>query len=284
MNRSPLGSLIVEEKLASVSLDPLCPATTGEFLAAGKSATGVDGRALDIGGTWARLYRFTDGRVAEVERVRLEGDGNHRVAQISELVAGLGPGGLPTACAGRKNSQRSEVLESNFSEPLVGLCAQVASATGVRLGPLYDDDTCAGWGHLCSPGGGLKASSPNTLVLTAGTGVAENLWVDGRFLEKGTYPSVSQLGLETALRAEAWRAFEVAASGLMELLEARAALATLKRVVLSGRLAELSPIQVRRLGLALRCPVEVSSLPEAPALGALVLASRQRKADGPIAP
>lgn len=228
------------------------------------------GLALDIGGSWARLYRFEKGVVRSVERLALSGDGASRVKAVATLVGSV-PGvgaALPTACAGIKDEKRTEVVTSHFSTPLPQLCAKVLELTGVCLSPLLDDDVCAGWGHLCSPVGGLTQSSPNTLLLTGGTGVAENLWVQGTFLRKGSYPNCFELGLEGSLRAEAWRASGTAVDALRSLLEQRRCY-DIERVVLSGRLAELPQLDSSELSQALGCVTELVSLPEAPALGAL---------------
>jgi hypothetical protein len=242
----------------------------------------MDGSALDIGGTRARLYTFQKGEVTSRAEIWLpprnqgESDlqwGQRRVEAITELVAAWSGADrglrLPTACAGRKDPERGSVVLSFYGSPLPELVTTVESRTGVDLGPLLDDDVCAGWGHLASPRGGVQSSSPDTLVLTAGTGLAESLWVNGTFLDKQSYPRLSELGVEERLRAEAWRERELPLSALQDLVKARAGLGSFQRVVLSGRFAGVSGWPERLSeGISLQaCPLE-----EAPALGALALA------------
>jgi hypothetical protein len=199
--------------------------------------------------------------------------GGRRVDAIAELVGGwtgcLPAGKLPTACAGRKDRQRESVVESTYGSPLLSLVPTVQERTGISLGPLLDDDVCAGWGHLASPRGGLKQNSPDTVLLTAGTGLAECLWVKERFLVKGTYPRLAELDLEAPLRAEAWRGQELPLAPLENLLLARGDLGRFQRVVLSGRFASAQgwpPVLADGVALV------VCALEEAPALGALTLA------------
>jgi hypothetical protein len=242
------------------------------------------GSALDIGGSRARVYEFDDGVVICQTEIwlpdRLPGEsvedwGSRRVDAIAELVGGwtgsLPDGKLPTACAGRKDHQRESVVESTYASPLPSLVPIVLERTGISLGPLLDDDVCAGWGHLASPQGGLKQHSPDTVLLTAGTGLAESLWVKQRFLVKGSYPRLAELGLEAPLRAEAWRGQELPLAALENLLSARGDLGRFQRVVLSGRFASAQgwpPVLAGGVDLVVR------ALEEAPALGALTL-SRQ---------
>lgn len=250
-----------------------------------KPSTMLSGSALDIGGTRARLYHVQDGAVlrrSEIwlpEREAGEDDltwGARRVQAIAGLVAGWnGPalkGAIPTACAGRKDEARTSVVLSFYASPLPDLVPYVKANTGIDLGPLYDDDVCAGWGHLVA--GHLGPDSPATVVLTAGTGVAESLWVGGSFLQKGSYPRLSDLGLEDLLRTQAWRDSALPLEALEQAVEARQALAPFSRLILSGRFAQRDGWPERlgdgRVGLLVR-PLE-----EAPALGALAL-SREEK-------
>lgn len=238
------------------------------------------GSALDIGGTRARIYAFHDGAILQCrelwlpERQTKENDqdwGARRVSAIAELVSQwTGPvpeGRLPTACAGRKDPEQGSVILSFYGSPLPNLVRTVRERTGLDCGPLLDDDVCAGWGHLASPRGGLRPESPDTMLLTAGTGLAECLWVSGTFLVKGSYPRLAELGLEDSLRTQAWRDGELPLEALGKLVEARASLARFERVVLSGRFAGAHgwPAQIGRAELV------VAPLEEAPALGALSL-------------
>lgn len=241
----------------------------------------MDGSALDIGGTRARLYLFCSGQVKAKSEICLperrvgeaeQSWGARRVDAIADLVRGW-PGGaqewkLPTACAGRKDEARESVVLSYYGSPLPALVPTVKARTGVDLGPLLDDDVCSGWGHLVSPGGGLEQTSPDTILLTAGTGLAECLWVNGAFLAKQTYPRLAQLGVEDRLRAESWRGRELPVEALEDLLKARSTLGCFRRVVLSGRFAGVSgwPDELAG-GVALA----VCALEEAPAAGALAL-------------
>ncbi len=251
-----------------------------------QALTCMRGTALDIGGTRARLMRFEDSEVVvqmELWLPQRDGTeptsrwGHRRVEAIAEWLSGWAfldqDEQVATACAGRKDSRRGSVVESTYASPLPDLVKTVRERTGREIGPLFDDDVCAGWGHLQSPKGGVAPKSTPTILLTAGTGLAESLWVDGTFLTKGTYPRVNELGLEEALRAEAWRAGQLPLEALREVVKARQVLAPFQRMVLSGRFAapELHKAWPTELdsGIALEvCPLE-----EGPALGALVLKS-----------
>ncbi len=176
---------------------------------------------------------------------------------------------LPTSCAGRKDEEKRSVVLSFYGSPLPDLVGAVEGACGVQIGELLDDDVCAGWGHLTSPNGGLTSDSPDTVLLTAGTGLAECLWVNGGFLPKASYPRAAEFDLEAPLRAEAWRDGPIPLQALQELLERRRTLAPFERLVLSGRFATSGlewPEQ-----LADGTPIVVCPLEEAPALGALTL-------------
>ena len=236
--------------------------------------------SMDIGGTRARIYAFEEGAVINRSEMRLperqDGDtpeswGKRRVDAVAELVARwTGPvvnGRLPTACAGRKDDSKESVVLSFYGSPLPSLVATIRARTGIDCGPLLDDDVCAGWGHLASARGGIEVDSPDTVLLTAGTGLAESLWVRGEFLTKGTYPRLSDLGLEDSLRAEGWRGGELPLAPLEQLIQARASLGDFTRVVLSGRFAGVNgwPPNLGSVELV------VAPLEEAPALGALAL-------------
>jgi hypothetical protein len=240
--------------------------------------------ALDIGGTRARIYSFDQGLVqtkSEIElplrqpEEALEAWGARRVLAIAALIgAWTGPlpdSKLPAACAGRKDSKRESVVESYYASPLPDLVPIVFQETGIFLGPLLDDDVCAGWGHLISPHGGLSLDSPDTVLLTAGTGLAECLWVGGRFLVKGTYPRLADLGLEAPLRAEAWRDKAPPLDALKNLWKARSPLGDFRRIVLSGRFATASLTWPARIADGVE--LVVSRLEEAPALGAMELST-----------
>lgn len=239
---------------------------------------------MDIGGTRARIYAFEDGAVVDRSEMWLpeqqsgetpEGWGERRVDAIADLVARwTGPvvgGRLPTACAGRKDEAKSSVVLSFYGSPLPSLVQTVQARTGLDCGPLFDDDVCAGWGHLASPSGGLEPTSSDTILLTAGTGLAESLWVDGEFLVKGSYPRLAELGLEDSLRAEGWRGGELPLLALEQLLQARASLGRFSRLVLSGRFAGVDGWPSSLGGAEL----SVAPLEEAPALGALMLSRQQ---------
>ncbi len=236
----------------------------------------MDGFALDIGGSWARWYHFQESVVVESDRERLEGSGSERIEAICRLLLRHEHQSrqVATACAGRKDKFALEIVASNFGEPMPNLCEVVAQTTGVSLGRLWDDDVSAGWGHLVSPFGGLNDSSPDTLLLTGGTGVAECLWVKGKFLPKGSYPSAAELGLESHLRAEGWRQPEQALAALQKLLKARWEFG-IERLVVSGKLAEIPELDFVRLSRTLDLDVERVRLEEAPALGALHLSLPQ---------
>lgn len=241
--------------------------------------------ALDVGGSRARVYEIDHGEVVASCEIWLpqkeagepdEDWGQRRVEAIAGLVESWGgempERRLPTACAGRKDPQRGSVTLSFYASPLPALVSRVKARTGILLGPLYDDDVCAGWGHLASPRGGLSPQSGDTILLTAGTGLAECLWVDGDFLPKGSYPPVAELGLEERLRADGWKDGDLPLEPLTALLQARGQLGRFSRVVLSGRFTQRYDWPTELLsGVSLSlCPLD-----EAPALGALALQRKQ---------
>ena len=241
----------------------------------------MTGQALDIGGSRARLYLFEDATVVRRSeiwlpaRVEQEGEldwGRRRVEAIADFVGqNFEPSQpmLPTSCAGRKDEKRGSVTLSFYGSPLPDLVAAVGKTCEVDLGVLYDDDVCAGWGHLVSPWGGLTRQAPPTVLLTAGTGLAECLWVGGEFIPKGSYAKAAEYGLEEPLRAAAWKDGELPLEALQRLLAHRREIAPFKRLVLSGRFAEPGRNWPEELldGTDLR----ICSLEEAPALGALSL-------------
>ncbi len=242
----------------------------------GTSHPMINGSALDIGGTRARLYYFEGAAVRNRSEISLPprqgGEeeaawGSRRVQAIADLVgewAGPCPGGrIPTACAGRKDERRESVVLSFYASTLPDLVPLVKARTGRDLGPLLDDDVCAGWGHQAA--GHLDESESGTIVLTAGTGVAESLWRDGAFLPKGSFPRLSDLGLEDALRAEAWRGGELPLEALARLVVARREQGEFSRLLLSGRFAQRDDWPATLEGVEL----QVRALDEAPALGAL---------------
>lgn len=242
----------------------------------------VHGAALDIGGSRVRLYRFFAGQPQKLQEAwlpeRLPQEellswGQRRVQAITGFVGQhvAGEDALPTACAGLKDATRGSVVKSTFACPLPCLVDTVRELCAVNLGPLYDDDVCAGWGHLASPRGGLGADQPPTILLTAGTGVAEVLFADGQILAKGSYPRFAELGLEEALRASSWRDRELPLKALEQLVRVRASIAPFKRLVLSGRFADSAVFDTWPSALGQEITLEVCALDEAPALGALAL-------------
>ncbi len=238
--------------------------------------------AMDIGGTRVRIYEFQGAEVLKFAEIDLplaepnedaQAWGRRRVDALCALVCGWTgecPGGrLPTACAGLKDPEQTEVLESFYGSPLPKLVDRVREQCGLEIGPLYDDDVAAARGQLDHPLGGLDRESPDTILLTAGTGVAEALWVRGQFLPKTGYPRLSALGLESELRAQAWRDTELPLRALGAVLLVRREIGDFRRLVLSGRFASASRPWPERLAWV---EVAVVSLPEAPAYGALHLA------------
>lgn len=246
----------------------------------------MTGQALDIGGSRARLYLFADAMAVQRSEIWLPAReeqeseldwGRRRVEAIADFVRqNFEPSQptLPTSCAGRKDEKRGSVTLSFYGSPLPDLVAAVRKACEVDLGELYDDDVCAGWGHLVSPRGGLSQQAPPTVLLTAGTGLAECLWVGGEFIPKGSYTHAAEYGLEAPLRAAAWKDGELPLEALQRLLAHRREIAPFKRLVLSGRFAEHGLSWPERLPDGSRlsvCPLE-----EAPALGALSLSTGRR--------
>lgn len=244
----------------------------------------LSGVCMDIGGTKARIYEFQAGRrFAQLEielppidgRVSQEENGKRRVDAISRLVKYFASERevprVATACAGLKDPERTSVTLLHFGVPLPNLTQSVAEATGTSIGPLYDDDVAAAWGHLVSPVSPLGNEPLNTLILTAGTGLAEAHWIDGEFVDKKSYPRASELGLEQRLRAAAWKENGNPFQAICELVEARRKLYPLQQLILSGRFVHMDRNCLPRLEETLGLKVHLVDLPEAPALGALQL-------------
>lgn len=239
---------------------------------------------MDIGGTRARIYEFLEGTLAgqlEIDLPRIdsslsvEENSDRRVRAISRLVNYFASdrqvSRIATACAGRKDADRRGVTLLNFAVPLPNLADEVLKETGKSIGPLYDDDVAAAWGHYVSPASPLGSNGLNTILLTAGTGLAEAHFIDGEFIDKNTYPRANDLGYEVLLRAEGWRESGNPCQALIELVELRRKLYPLEQLILSGRFLHMDrtclPLLKERLGLE----VHLVELPEAPALGALHL-------------
>jgi hypothetical protein len=244
----------------------------------------LSGVCMDIGGTKARIYEFHEGkRFAQLEielpsvdaRITVEENGKRRVDAISRLVKYFGSKrNLPrvaTACAGLKDADRTSVTLLHFAVPLPNLTQSVEAATGTCIGPLYDDDVAAAWGHIVSPKSPLGSNELNTLILTAGTGLAEAHWINGEFMDKKSYTRASELGLEQRLRAAAWKDDGNPFEALCELVEARRELYPIEQLILSGRFVHMDRNCLPRLQDALNLKVHLVDLPEAPALGALQL-------------
>jgi len=244
----------------------------------------LSGVCMDIGGTRARIYEFQGGRRAAQLEIELplidravseQENGKRRIEAISRLVKYFAGGRkvprVATACAGLKDPERTSVTLLHFGVPLPDLAQSVERATGATIGPLYDDDVAAAWGHLVSPDSPLKEDSPNTILLTAGTGLAEAHWVDGRFVDKKNYPRASELGLEQFLRADGWKEDGNPSQAIGELVAARRQLYPLRQLILSGRFVHMDRHCLPLLEEALKMKVYLVELPEAPALGALHL-------------
>ena len=202
--------------------------------------------------------------------------GKARVDAIIEMIEKFcgeeRPGAIPVACAGGKNEARDEVVKSTFATPLPNLCGVIRERLGIETDPLYDDDVAAGWGHIVS-GRSELCSSVNTALLTAGTGLAEFLTMDGEVVPKGSYPRAAEFGLEEALRAEGWRHTGCPTEALKTWLEIRRERFDIQRLLLSGRFTHLSEDVLDRLGQELGLPVKTVHLDWAPALGALAMKS-----------
>lgn len=237
---------------------------------------------MDIGGTRARIYEFFDGTLAsqlEIDLPRIDSslseqeNGSRRVRAISRLVSYFAAdrpiSQIATACAGRKDVSRKEVTLLNFAVPLPDLADVVQTETGKTIGPLFDDDVAAAWGHYVSPQSPLGVNGLNTILLTAGTGLAEAHWVEGQFIDKTTYPRASELGLEVKLRAEGWRESGDPTESLVELVETRRQSYPLEQLILSGRFTHMDSGCLPKLAEKLGMEIHLIELPEAPALGAV---------------
>ena len=237
---------------------------------------------MDIGGTRARIYEFKDGaRRAQLEielpiidsALSIQENSQKRVQAISRLVSYFASERrvkrVATACAGLKDENRTGVTLLNFAVPLPDLTRSVEEETGTMIGPLYDDDVAAAWGHLVSPLSPLGEKPVNTILLTAGTGLAEAHWVDGQFVCKKSYPRASEYGLEEKLRGEGWRSNGNPCQALCELVRIRRELYPLDLMILSGRFVHMDRDCLPYLREKLGMDVQVVELPEAPALGAL---------------
>lgn len=245
----------------------------------------LTGIAVDIGGTRARIYEFFEGAPRRSEQIELseplpEEDrlqlGRERVERITAMIQDFcgaeSPAEIPVACAGGKNAARDEVTISTFATPLPSLCRVIRERLNIETEPLYDDDVAAGWGHIVS-GRSELCSTVNTALLTAGTGLAEFLTINGEVVPKGSYPRASEFGLEEALRAEGWRKTGCPTEALKTWLKIRREDFDIQRLLLSGRFTHLSEEVLERLGRELGLPVKAVHLDWAPALGALAMKS-----------
>lgn len=237
---------------------------------------------MDIGGTRARIYEFLEGNrldQLEIELPLIDStlteveNGARRVKAISRLVSYFGSKReverVATACAGKKDEKRTGVTLLHFAVPLPDLTTTVQAQTGTDIGPLYDDDVAAAWGHIASSKSPLNTESGNTILLTTGTGLAEAHWVNGEFVDKNTYPRASEYGLEEKLRAEGWRYTGDPNEALCELVALRRELYPFEQMILSGRFVHMNRDCVSTLEERLGMRVHLVDLPEAPALGAL---------------
>lgn len=244
----------------------------------------LSGFCMDIGGTRARIYEFEEGcRRDHLEidlpvidgKLSVEENSRRRVKAISRLVSYFASDRqvprVATACAGLKDPDRTGVTLLHFAVPLPNLTGSVLEETGTCIGPLYDDDVAAAWGHLISPESPLGEDGKNTILLTSGTGLAEAHWVDGQFVDKSSYPRASVYGLEEKLRAEAWRETGDPKEAICALVSLRKELYPLDQLLLSGRFVHMDRSCLEGLQQDLSMPVYLVDLPEAPALGALKL-------------
>ena len=239
---------------------------------------------MDIGGTRARIYEYKVGQ--RLDRLEIElplidpslstaENSNRRIKAISRLVSYFASKRdvprIATACAGKKDTDRTGVTLLNFAVPLPNLTGEVSRETGTEIGPLFDDDVAAAWGHLASSDSPLANDGKNTMLLTSGTGLAEAHFVDGKFLDKKTYPRASEFGLEVKLRAEGWRASGNPSEAICELVEQRREIYSMERLILAGRFVHMDRDCLSYLERTLSLEVHLVELSEAPALGALQL-------------
>lgn len=242
----------------------------------------LSGYCMDIGGTRARIYEFEDGRRRDQLEIELPvvdtklstgENSKKRVEAISRLVSYFTSkrkvSRIATACAGLKDANRTSVTLLNFAVPLPELTTSVEAETGTRIGPLFDDDVAAAWGHLVSTESPLGEKPVNTILLTAGTGLAEAHWINGEFVDKKSYPRASHYGLEAKLRGEGWRSTGNPCEALCELVRLRRELYPLELLILSGRFVHMDRDCLPYLREKLSMDVQLVELPEAPALGAL---------------
>lgn len=237
---------------------------------------------MDIGGTRARIYEFENGLrksqleidLPVVDRTLSSDENSHRrVKAISRLVSYFASKQpvtrIATACAGKKDADRTGVTLLHFAVPLPGLAETVEKETGTSIGPLYDDDVAAAWGHLVSPLSPLGTRSLNTILLTTGTGLAEAHWIDGQFVDKASYPRASEYGLEEKLRGDGWKDTGNPCQAIMELVKLRLKRYPIQQLILSGRFVHMDRGCLPYLRQQLNMEVHLVDFPEAPALGAL---------------
>ena len=243
---------------------------------------------MDIGGTRARIYEFEDGfrksqleiELPVVDRSLTDVEnGQRRVKAISRLVSYFASKKpvkkIATACAGRKDDFRTGVTLLHFAVPLPDLTKTVEEDTGTSIGPLYDDDVAAAWGHLVSPLSPLGVKPLNTLLLTTGTGLAEAHWIDGQFVDKHSYPRASEFGLEEKLRGDGWKDTGNPCEAIMELVKLRSELYPIQQLILAGRFVHMDRGCIPFLRHNLGIEVHLVDFPEAPALGALQLQGQE---------
>lgn len=121
-----------------------------------------------------------------LRRVELSGTAPERAGGLARCIAPrhTGPEFLATCAPGQKTPGRTGIFGFSSSPPLVSLYRDVFDETASKLDPIFDIESCIGWGHLLSLRGCLDKDSPPTLILTLGDDVYESLWVNSEVFVK----------------------------------------------------------------------------------------------------
>lgn len=218
----------------------------------------------------AREFQLQNGAHSKAEQLAAQ-ERVERIAEtINECLNGLErpEATLAVAAPGLKNEARDSIVVSVNGPRIEALTTRLAELTGLPCGPLGDDSVMAALAEQVAPGGQLREVS-NAYYVGPGTGLAEAILQDGRWLISGDYSRAWELGLETGLRGQAWLADPHGSrQRLLGLIELRLDEFTLERVVLGQRLSgqhEVADWLAQQLPLAVVC----SRLIGAAAIGAV---------------
>lgn len=184
------------------------------------------------------------------------------IASTVEAVSGGRPCRLAVAAPGLKTADRRGLRVLRYGPRIPRLADLLEARLALEVGALGDDGHLAGWGEEKGRGGQFR-DCRNAYLLGAGTGLAQALKREGRVLDPEEVPRLS-LDDEDALRAD--RLLTHPGEAARRIAALARTHQPLDRLVLSQRFSG----EILQL-LELDCPVVLSALPEAPALGAVAV-------------